>query len=415
METNTIYFYDTSSILNGNYPTRNDYVSATVLRELENIKTSGERKSEDVKHAARKAARYFLEHSADINVFAMTEKDWQKLAKQHSFIDTGDNRILAEVLLLKRQNPTKEVVLHTNDICLYLLGNQYNIQVHYGAANEKKGGVYLGYKEYQTNNDKLAWLYAHPETNVYGLLINEYVILKQGEEVVDILRWDGEKNVPLKYKDINNKFMEPVRPKDIYQKIAFDLLQNRDIPVKLIQGRPGSGKDYVMTSAALELVLSHKKQKIIFIRNLIDLKDAPQVGYLQGSLEEKIGWGTDCIRDIVGGEEGYNWLEENNAIEQINLGFIRGRSLGPDYILYITEAQNLTESAMQSIISRAAEGTEVWINADLKQIDKKVFQTNNGVVSLQQNLAGNPLFGAVYFPNSHRSKVAELSGLLTSY
>lgn len=409
---NYMYFYDTSSILNGNYPEENDYISSTVLRELENIKTSGDKKSEDVKHAARKAARYFLENGTKFTVSHLSEKQWKKISRKYSFLDTPDNKIIAELLSLKEEGA--EPIFCTNDVCLYLLANQFNIKTHYTAANEKKGGIYYGYREYEVNDRMLESIYSNSSINCYQLGVNEYAILKQGKEIIDVIRWDGKTTSTLNYKDIKNQFMGLVQPKDIYQKIGFDLLQNRSVPVKLIQGRPGSGKDFVMTAHALDLVLSRKKQKIVFIRNLIDLKDAPQIGYLQGSLEEKIGWGTDCIKDIVGGEDGYNWLLEQNAIEQINLGFIRGRSLGPDYIIYVTEAQNLTESAMQSIISRAAEGTEVWINADLKQIDKKIFQTNNGVVSLQQNLAGSPLFGAVYFPNSHRSKVAELSGLLTS-
>ena len=35
-------------------------------------------------------------------------------------------------------------------------------------------------------------------------------------------------------------------------------------------------------------------------------------------------------------------------------------------------------------------------------------------ICLQQNLKGNKLFGTVYLPNTHRSEVAELAGLLTS-
>lgn len=408
------YFYDTSSILNGNFPTCNDFISSTVLRELENIKNAGNNKSEEIKHRARIAARYLIEHKDEVNIFMLSNKQWISISKNESFIDTPDNRILAELLTLKKTYP--DICLHSNDICLLLLAKKFNIQIHHAAANEKKGGIYYGYKEFDDSDFSIYnAIIEHPENNILKLYTNEYCILKNKEKD-NIFKWNGYNYSTITEKNISNKFLgSNIAAKDIYQKIGIDLLRNKEIPVKLIQGKPGSGKDFIMTSVALELVMSRKKEKIVFIRNLIDLKDAPQIGYLQGSLDDKITWGADCIKDIVGGQEGYDYLVNDGIIEQVNLGFIRGRNFGPNYIIYVTEGQNLTESAVQSILSRAAEGTEVWINADLKQIDKRVFEQNNGVLSLQQNLMGNPLFGAAFFPNTHRSKVAELSGLLTSY
>ena len=69
---------------------------------------------------------------------------------------------------------------------------------------------------------------------------------------------------------------------------------------------------------------------------------------------------------------------------------------------------------VQSLISRAGEESQLFLNADMKQIDKNSFKERNGVVSLQQNLKGHHLFGAVYLPTTQRSEVAELAGLLSS-
>lgn len=409
-EPNKVRFYDTSALLNGNYPTENDWVSATVLRELENIKTSGDRKNEEIKKAARKVARYLLINPPHVHV--LSEKQWMKLKSKYSFSDTGDNHILAELLELKHIYP--QIELQTSDICLYLLAQQFNINAHFAAINENKGGLYTGYLDLDFTEDELSKIYQNPECNPCNLLCNQYLIIRLQNEVIDLRRWDGEQLAPLDCKDINNKFMEIVKPRDIYQKMAMDLLERNDVPVKLLQGVAGSGKDYISIAVALDKVFRHKQEKIFFIRNLIDLQDAPPIGFLQGSLEEKISWGLGPLYDILGGEDGYQWIQNQGAIEQLNLGFIRGRSLGPNAIIYASELQNTTESIMQSLISRTGEGSELFLNADLKQIDKNVFKERNGVVSLQQNLKGHKLFGAVYLPNTQRSEVAELAGLLSS-
>jgi rRNA maturation endonuclease Nob1 len=61
-----VKFFDTSALLNGNFPEEFDYVSSTVLRELENIKNAGKKKSSSVKQMARKVARELLTRSPKI-------------------------------------------------------------------------------------------------------------------------------------------------------------------------------------------------------------------------------------------------------------------------------------------------------------------------------------------------------------
>jgi len=43
---------------------------------------------------------------------------------------------------------------------------------------------------------------------------------------------------------------------------------------------------------------------------------------------------------------------------------IRGRSFD-NAIIYVSEGQNLTTNVLRSIITRAGEKTEVWLNGDI--------------------------------------------------
>ena len=128
-------------------------------------------------------------------------------------------------------------------------------------------------------------------------------------------------------------------------------------------GKPGAGKDLLMLLHALDLVQSGEKDKIIFIRNLVPFKDAPEIGFLQGSLQEKIAWGLGPIASILG-EEGLYMAQEAGQIEAVNLGFIRGCSWN-NAILYVSEGQNITGGGYKLLVSRCGANSELWVNGDI--------------------------------------------------
>ena len=63
-------------------------------------------------------------------------------------------------------------------------------------------------------------------------------------------------------------------------------------------------------------------------------------------------------------------------------------------------------------MSRCGEGSQLWVNGDILQTDKKVFEQNNGINRLLHSLGGNPLFGTVKLLKSERSAVAELAAAI---
>ena len=58
-----------------------------------------------------------------------------------------------------------------------------------------------------------------------------------------------------------------------------------------------------MTAAALSLINKHKFEKIIFIRPNITVANLPDIGYLPGSVQEKLEWTLGPILDKVGSPE----------------------------------------------------------------------------------------------------------------
>lgn len=192
--------------------------------------------------------------------------------------------------------------------------------------------------------------------------------------------------------------------------MAFDLLQNNDIPVKILIGPPGCGKDYLMLLHALDLIQKGVMDKIIYVRNLIPFKDAPEIGFLAGDMQQKISWGLGPLTGILG-EEGLNQYLEEGIIEAVNLGFIRGCSWDKA-IIYVSEGQNITGGGYKLLISRCGQGSQLWANGDILQTDKREFENNNGLLRLSNSLKNNALAGTVKLLKTERSEVADLAKVI---
>lgn len=117
------------------------------------------------------------------------------------------------------------------------------------------------------------------------------------------------------------------------------------------------------------------------------------------------------IADHCGGIDGVNLLIEQGKLEVVPLAFLRGRSLR-NSIIYSMESENLTKEHIQLLMGRVDEGSELWIDGDVKQRDKAVFEKSKGLETMIERLAGNPYFGYVHLIKSERSKVAALADLL---
>lgn len=166
-----------------------------------------------------------------------------------------------------------------------------------------------------------------------------------------------------------------------------------------------------MLNQALSLIEKGKFQKIVFIRPNVPVANVPDIGYLKGTMEEKLAWTLGPFYDKVGGQDGVQRLVDRGVLEVVPLLYIRGRSFD-DSIVYVTEGQNITSEIAKLIISRIGENSELWINSDTHQVDKKVYEQDNGITKMIEKLSGNHLFSYVYLPKTERGEVAELCTLL---
>ena len=412
---NIRHWADTSALLHqaGLIDPKVDIAISTItIQELEHIKSND--KDDKIKYKAREAVRSILT-TGKFETVMTDNKKIDKMLKKYSFLsDIPDHRILcaAEIYAIEHNI---EVIFMTSDALQYLFALQMpHLDAVYPMGTEqaeKRDEEWAGWGKYYPSEQDMAILYADPKMNILKCQTNEFAEIYEGSNLKDVLTWTGQMYRPLKYKELKIDFLgETIRPLNIEQKMAFDLLQNPDVPVKLLTGVPGSGKDFLMFLHAWDLVKKGKKDKIIFIRNLVPFKDAPEIGFLEGSLQKKIEWGLGPIASVLG-EEGLKMAEDEGVIEAVNLGFIRGMSWD-NVILYVSEGQNITGGGYKLLVSRCGKGSELWINGDTLQTDGKKFESNNGIERLLGSLSGNKLFGTVKMLKTERSNIAELASLI---
>ena len=408
-------FYDTSALLDLSDNLVLDYscyVSTRVISELENIKTSFA-KDLDVKARARQVVRILKQSNFSSNF--LLNKDVERIFKRYSKIlpDNTDSKILIEAYL---QTKSYEVHFYTGDYTLYLFcnnlfKNQYFHAHLTGDTTTKR--FWDGYVTIEPTTEQWVQLYdENNKENIFNLQTNEFIILKENDKVSGICRWDGENYVHLGYKPIKSDLLGHIEPRNIEQKCYFDLLQNPNIPIVNCVGRVGSGKTFLATAVALDMIESGYYDKLIYVRNNFGVEDTKDPGALPGDLEEKLRPFLGPLIDIVGDEYIVDKLIDEGKVEQVHLGYLRGRSL-KNCVVLVDESQNLTPSHIKMLISRMAENSKLVFCGDYSQADSKIFRNqSNGLLKMNERLQGKKLYGQIRLNKIERSEICQMADLL---
>lgn len=116
---------------------------------------------------------------------------------------------------------------------------------------------YLGYKEIIPTDDELNAVFQPNGDNLFGCLQNEYLIAKDNEgNILELLKCVDGKMIKVPFKTITGRFLGKVKPRNVHQQLAIDLLYDTDTTVKIITGKFGTGKDFLMCAVAKKLFMS---------------------------------------------------------------------------------------------------------------------------------------------------------------
>lgn len=284
-----------------------------------------------------------------------------------------------------------------------------------------KDEEYTGWKAWTPTGPELIDLYQDGKCPV-PLLENEYLIVyDEGQPgLVDaIYRKKGgalEKinRAAIRVRDPKDgRSKRSYAPRNPEQACAFDLMHDPSVTVKLLTGTWGAGKDLIMASSALEQIELGNYERIVWIRNPIGLRDTPDLGALPGEVIDKLLPYLGPFIDNAG-EARVRTLLAKGALSVEPLQALRGRNFA-NCIIICSEAENLSYDQLKLIVARAAEGSCLYINGDVRQRDRAVFERSKGLERFIRCLAGDPLFGYVHLPKSERSATASLADKLDRF
>lgn len=168
---------------------------------------------------------------------------------------------------------------------------------------------------------------------------------------------------------MEDKLKVTYTPKNEKQKELYEYITNNEITI--VKGVSGSGKTYVTLAAALNL-LGDKYKNIILVKSLTTVPEEA-LGFLKGSLEDKINpymmsfiWN---INKLCGRDSAENLLKKE-IVQILPIAFVRGITLD-NSIVIIDESQNLSEHTFKTLMTRIGEDSKYIFMGDTDQIDRK--------------------------------------------
>ena len=380
------------------------------MHELENIKTS-KNKTEDVRYKARKLSHLLDEHCNDYDVVVYNFEISDYIVGTLGLDATiPDNQIVGTAKYISEK---EDIAFITNDICLKNIARSLGLEVC--SVENNNLGEYKGFVEKSLSEEDMAYFYEHNSENMFGLLINQYLILKdEKDEIVDAYRWNGTQHESLFKKNIQSLYFDKLKSKDIYQSCAIDSLMNCTITA--ITGKAGSGKSLLALMSAMYLIEKGKYDRIVVMFNPTKTRGASDMGFYGGdfidkAMQNSIG---QILTTKFGDRYAVDLLLSQNKLKLVSMADCRGMEISDSEILWITESQNTSIDLIKLCLSRVSSGAKVFIEGDyLSQVDSNSFDgNNNGLKRMIDVFKGHEEFGYVQLQNVWRSKISQLCELL---
>ena len=348
----------------------------------------------------------------------------------------NDNEILACAVRIRNAAEDRETFLVSKDVCLRIKAEVCGIPSQdYETDKIKTDELYTGYSHLSVSEKTLNHIFdggAKPPKNV-NFLPNQFAVVtsKENDTHTALARFDGEQLVPLKYTNYTAWGLKPI---NLEQKTAFELLMDPAVPFVSITGGAGSGKTILATAVALEKVLEQREyRKVVFVRPTVPAGN--DIGYLPGTEEEKLrpwmGSFYDAIdnlmtfdKDCCGGKRGKRSSEEGSQVEQFiedfrrrgifeikTFTYMRGRTIS-DAIVIVDEAQEITPHLAKLMLTRAGARSKFIFLGDPSdnQIDNVLVDSkSNGLVYVVERMNHHALTGHVTLRQVERSPLASLA------
>ena len=334
-----------------------------------------------------------------------------------------DRFILQMALDLRDQHPDQPLIFVTMDTNLRIRADALGLKAEtYEGGRVSIDELYSGVVTADVDRAMVDQLAQRDPIDASLLEVELYphagLVLRQRDQHkhTALGRFDAKEGtiVPLR---VGREGVWRVRPRNLEQYFALDMLLSPDIHLLTLIGKAGTGKTLLAVAAGLQSVV----QNGTYGRMLVSRPIFPMgrdVGYLPGTVEEKLNpWMQpifDNLEYIFSSGRGrmsehrnYEDLLASGVIQIEPLTYIRGRSL-PNQFLVVDEAQNLTPHQVKTVITRCGADTKIVLTGDPYQIDNPyVDSASNGLTVVAQRFQGEDIGAHVTLSKGERSELAE--------
>ena len=405
-------FLDTNALLNlqGAAFKENFIISQKTLEEIENIKSSG-LKDNEIKYKARKIAHLLDEYYGSY-IVKKYDSDVKNVLQLLTLDETPDNIILATAYIVNKETP---VLVCTDDLnCRFIAREIFGLKTKgsYDLDLVKNVDKYKGYKEVTLSNSEMSDFYLHQNSNPFGCIRNEYLIVRKSDgEVVDTLCWDGESFRKVCSKSIKSTmFGDKIRPKDVYQSCAIDSILSNTMTI--ISGRAGTGKSLISLITIMNLIEAGHYDRAVIMFNPTKARGATDMGAYTGSAIEKAMQNSvgSMLTTKFGDRFAVDLLIQQDKIKLVSVADVRGMEIRDNEVLYMSETQNMTVELLKLCLSRVSNQCKIILEGDYQsQVDSYLFEgSSNGMKRAIDVFRGEEEFGYVHLPNVWRSRIAEM-------
>jgi len=176
--------------------------------------------------------------------------------------------------------------------------------------------------------------------------------------------------------------------------------------VTVLKGKAGSGKSLLAANIALDLLFNKEIEKIIISRPTVVA--GQDIGFLPGDVNEKLAPFTAPVYENMHRLYNKEKIEKciaDGEIEIVPVSFMRGRNF-TNCLVVIDEAQNLTDTQMELLLTRICHGSKMVFCGDGAQIDLKDRKTS-GFDVVCKHMKDVPGFEVITLEKNHRHEIVE--------
>ena len=189
--------------------------------------------------------------------------------------------------------------------------------------------------------------------------------------------------------------------------------------ITICAGDSGVGKSYLSIAKALELLKdgTNGYNKIYIITPIIDSNEGESIGYLKGSLADKLDpylFSIYYLVDKIVGEDTRKKLVDNKVIEPLCISYLRGVNLD-NCVTIIDESQNISKKGMLTLLTRIGYNCKYILSGDINQIDRFKNPNESGLKYAFDNLKGIEGIGFVEFSKEDIVRNPIISKILEKY